>query len=49
MMSRICKRLFRAEQFHIGEGNISGYIACFLAMLSCLGVLAFHLDRKSVV
>lgn len=41
-MTRLYHRLFRAEQFQVGEGNISGYIACFLAVLSCLGVLAFH-------
>ena len=41
-MARLYHRLFRAEQFQVGEGNISGYIACFLAILSCLGVLAFH-------
>ncbi len=42
IMTRLYHRLFRAEQFQVGEGNISGYIACFLAVLSCLGVLAFH-------
>ena len=29
----------------LGEGNISGYIACFLAILSFLGVLAFHFPQ----
>lgn len=28
-----------------GEGNISGYIACLLAILSFLGVLAFHFPQ----
>ena len=42
IMARLYHRLFRAEQFQVGEGNISGYMACFLAILSCLGVLAFH-------
>ncbi|MCF6194271.1 MAG: sterol desaturase family protein [Kangiellaceae bacterium] len=36
------KKIFRVDSFAIGEGAISGYIACFLAILSFLGVLAFH-------
>ncbi len=35
-------KIFRADAMHIGEGIVSGYIACFLAVLSFLGVLAFH-------
>lgn len=42
ILSHILRRLFRTSHLQIGEGNISGYIACFLAILSCLGVLAFH-------
>ena len=42
MLSHLPRRVFRTNHLQIGEGNISGYIACFLAILSCLGVLAFH-------
>ena len=35
-------RIFRAETLRIGEGLVSGYLACFLAVLSFLGVIAFH-------
>lgn len=35
-------RIFKAESLQIGQGMISGYIACFLAFLSFLGVIAFH-------
>lgn len=35
-------KIFRSDEFRFGEGSISGYIACFLAVLSFLGVLAFH-------
>ncbi len=38
-------KLFRVESFKIGEGAISGYIACFLAFLSFLGVIAFHFPQ----
>ena len=42
MKNTLKTHLFRTNHLQIGEGNISGYIGCFLAMLSCLGVLAFH-------
>lgn len=42
MINIIKNHLFRTDHLQIGEGSISGYIACFLAILSCLGVLAFH-------
>lgn len=42
MLKHVTKKIFRTSHLQIGEGNISGYIACFLAILSCLGVLAFH-------
>lgn len=35
-------RIFRENSLQIGEGVVSGYIACFLAFLSLLGVVAFH-------
>jgi len=35
-------RIFRARDFRVGEGVLSGTIACVLAILSFLGVLAFH-------
>ena len=35
-------RIFRADTLRVGEGLVSGYIACFLAILSFLGVIAFH-------
>ena len=35
-------RIFRADTLRVGEGLVSGYIACFLAILSFLGVVAFH-------
>ncbi|GAA3928519.1 sterol desaturase family protein [Litoribacillus peritrichatus] len=36
------KRIFKTNELQIGEGVISGYIACFLAVLCFLGVIAFH-------
>jgi len=36
------KKIFKVDNFQIGEGAISGYVACLLAILSFLGVLAFH-------
>ena len=39
------KKLFRVDSFKVGEGAISGYIACFLAFLSFLGVIAFHFPQ----
>jgi len=42
MIKALSRKIFRTNHLQIGEGNISGYIACFLAILSCLGVLAFH-------
>ena len=42
MFKTFSRKVFRTNQLQVGEGNISGYIACFLAALSCLGVLAFH-------
>ncbi|WP_339388927.1 sterol desaturase family protein [Vibrio caribbeanicus] len=36
------KTILPEGSLNLGEGNISGYIACFLAILSFLGVLAFH-------
>ena len=33
---------FKDNHFQFGEGSISGVIACALAILSFLGVLAFH-------
>ncbi len=38
-------KLFRVDNFHFGEGSISGYIACLLGILSFLGVLAFHFPQ----
>lgn len=38
-------RIFRVDSFQFGEGTISGYIACLLAILSFLGVLAFHFPQ----
>jgi hypothetical protein len=38
-------KLFKDGALRFGEGNISGYIACMLAMLSFLGVLAFHFPQ----
>lgn len=35
-------KIFRSDEFRFGEGSISGYIACLLAILSFLGVIAFH-------
>lgn len=35
-------KIFKGGNFQFGEGSISGYIACLLAALSFLGVLAFH-------
>ncbi len=35
-------RVFRDRELHIGEGLVSGSIACFLSFLCFLGVLAFH-------
>jgi sterol desaturase/sphingolipid hydroxylase (fatty acid hydroxylase superfamily) len=35
-------RIFRADTIRVGEGVASGYLACFLAFLSFLGVIAFH-------
>ncbi len=42
---QLLNKLFRVESFKIGEGTISGYIACFLAFLSFLGVLVFHFPQ----
>lgn len=42
MIKVLSRKIFRTNHLQIGEGNISGYVACFLAILSCLGVLAFH-------
>lgn len=39
------KKIFRAQSFHFGEGAISGYIACLLAVLCFLGVLSFHFPQ----
>ncbi len=36
------ERIFREQTLRIGEGLVSGYIACFLAFLCFLGVIAFH-------
>ncbi|MBN3564286.1 sterol desaturase family protein [Aliamphritea spongicola] len=38
-------RIFKDDTFQFGAGNISGYIACLLAVLSFLGVLAFHFPQ----
>jgi len=35
-------RIFRTNTLRVGEGVVSGYIACFLAILCLLGVIAFH-------
>ncbi|WP_104041090.1 sterol desaturase family protein [Vibrio hyugaensis] len=39
------KAILPQGPLNVGEGNISGYIACFLAILSFLGVLAFHFPQ----
>ncbi|MEM5529187.1 sterol desaturase family protein [Gammaproteobacteria bacterium AS21] len=39
------KKIFRTDSFQFGEGSISGYIACLLAVLCFLGVLAFHFPQ----
>jgi sterol desaturase/sphingolipid hydroxylase (fatty acid hydroxylase superfamily) len=36
------ERVFRAREVRIGEGVLSGAIACFLSFLCLLGVFAFH-------
>lgn len=36
------KMMIKEGQLNVGEGRISGYIACLLSGLSLLGVLAFH-------
>ena len=38
-------KLIKDGAMRFGEGNISGYIACLLAVLSFLGVLAFHFPQ----
>jgi sterol desaturase/sphingolipid hydroxylase (fatty acid hydroxylase superfamily) len=38
----IMDRIFRARELSVGEGFVSGYIACFLAFLSFLSVIAFN-------
>ncbi len=38
-------KIFRVNNFQFGEGSISGYIAVLLAILSFLGVLAFHFPQ----
>lgn len=38
-------QIFKSPTFRFGEGNISGYIACLLSILSFLGVLAFHFPQ----
>ncbi|MCJ8337348.1 MAG: sterol desaturase family protein [Pseudomonadales bacterium] len=38
-------KIFRAKSFQFGEGAISGYIACLLAVLCFLGVLSFHFPQ----
>ncbi len=35
-------KIFKTQAFRLGEGTISGYIACMLAILSFLGTIAFH-------
>ena len=37
--------IFRSQSFKFGEGAISGYIACLLAVLCFLGVLSFHFPQ----
>jgi len=37
--------IFRSQNFKFGEGAISGYIACLLAVLCFLGVLSFHFPQ----
>jgi len=39
------RNIFRTQSFQFGEGAISGYIACMLAVLSFLGVLSFHFPQ----
>ena len=41
-MSNISDKIFRSKELRVGDGLISGYIACMLAILSCLGTVAFH-------
>ncbi|CAM4248804.1 hypothetical protein PSOS111911_09860 [Pseudoalteromonas ostreae] len=33
MLSHLPRRVFRTDHLQIGEGNISGYIACFFIVL----------------
>lgn len=35
-------RIFKEGHLQIGQGQVSGYIACSLAILGFLGVIAFH-------
>lgn len=35
-------KLVKEGELRLGEGRVSGYIACLLSFLSLLGVLAFH-------
>ena len=41
-MGNMSDKIFRSKELRFGEGLISGYVACMLAILSCLGALAFH-------
>ena len=39
------KKIFREQSFQFGEGAISGYIACMLAVLCFFGVMSFHFPQ----
>ena len=41
-MKALLNQIFKTQEFRLGEGTISGYIACLLAILSFLGTIAFH-------
>jgi sterol desaturase/sphingolipid hydroxylase (fatty acid hydroxylase superfamily) len=41
-MKGLLNKIFKVKVFRLGEGTISGYIACMLAILSFLGTIAFH-------
>lgn len=41
-MKALINKIFITKEFRLGEGTISGYIACMLAILAFLGAIAFH-------
>ncbi|NMP16687.1 sterol desaturase family protein [Thalassotalea sp. Y01] len=44
-MRQLSDKIFRSTEFRFGEGAISGYLACMLAILSFFGVVAFHFPQ----